>query len=338
MKYLAALILLLGTSVASLGQKTIKGIDVYGTSQITANQVQQKLGAKFAELAKQYPDGPDVEKLFGEINKRLKKMGDFAYVNIGMTIYPDDLQGLYVCIDVVDKADKVKRMSFLPEPTKTIADPEGLVGAWNEYLKKHFDLFMKGQLHKLTGNCPALHCINEFSNPELKPYLEIFQTKVPRNKDALVQLLRESKNAEQRAAAAFLLAHTTDAVALVLILEPSIADASSIVRNNVMRVLMEIANRQKEVAINIAPIIKALDYPNDTDRNKALYTLLGLTDRPENKAAIRHQAGETLLKILRLTQPNNHEPAYEILKKISGENFGDRDYVKWEAWLKKANK
>jgi hypothetical protein len=38
------------------------------------------------------------------------------------------------------------------------------------------------------------------------------------------------------------------------------------------------------------------------------------------------------LKLLRLEQPNNHDPAYQILTKVSGEAFGDRDYAAWERW------
>jgi hypothetical protein len=33
------------------------------------------------------------------------------------------------------------------------------------------------------------------------------------------------------------------------------------------------------------------------------------------------------LRLLRLAKPNNHDPAYEILRKVSGETFGDRDYA-----------
>jgi hypothetical protein len=36
--------------------------------------------------------------------------------------------------------------------------------------------------------------------------------------------------------------------------------------------------------------------------------------------------------MLRMLKPNNHDPAYEILKLVSGESYGDRDYAAWEAW------
>jgi len=37
--------------------------------------------------------------------------------------------------------------------------------------------------------------------------------------------------------------------------------------------------------------------------------------------------------MLRLEQPNNHDYAYKILKAISGQELGERDYAAWESWL-----
>jgi hypothetical protein len=103
-----------------------------------------------------------------------------------------------------------------------------------------------------------------------------------------------------------------------------------------MRVLGEIAEKRKEVPIPVEPIIKALNYPATTDRNKALYILEGLAANPKNKGIIIGQAGSLLIKLLRLYQPNNHDFAYSILKKVSGKNYGERDYKAWEQWIGKA--
>jgi hypothetical protein len=37
-----------------------------------------------------------------------------------------------------------------------------------------------------------------------------------------------------------------------------------------------------------------------------------------------------LIKLLRLLQPNNHSIAQSILKKVSGKDFGERNYKAWE--------
>lgn len=89
----------------------------------------------------------------------------------------------------------------------------------------------------------------------------------------------------------------------------------------------------KDVAIPIDPFLEALDYPETTDRNKALATQDGLAARPENKPVLLNKAGPRLIKLLRLLQPNNHDFAYSILKKVSSTDFGERSYKDWEAWL-----
>ena len=42
--------------------------------------------------------------------------------------------------------------------------------------------------------------------------------------------------------------------------------------------------------------------------------------------------------MLRLEQPNNHDQAYDVLKAISGQGYGERDYDAWAAWLKKRSR
>lgn len=45
------------------------------------------------------------------------------------------------------------------------------------------------------------------------------------------------------------------------------------------------------------------------------------------------RAGPTLLKLLALEQPNNHDFAYQILKQVSGQDFGEHEVARWRAWL-----
>jgi hypothetical protein len=42
--------------------------------------------------------------------------------------------------------------------------------------------------------------------------------------------------------------------------------------------------------------------------------------------------------MLGLFQPNNHDYAYKILKAISGEQYGERDYAAWRAWMGRVTK
>jgi hypothetical protein len=42
--------------------------------------------------------------------------------------------------------------------------------------------------------------------------------------------------------------------------------------------------------------------------------------------------------MLRLSQPNNHDFAYKILRTVSGKDYKARDYAAWEKWLEENSK
>jgi hypothetical protein len=313
----------------------IKGVDLFDTSQITVEQIQQRFGNDIKEMVKANLAGDDeaFSNLYDKILSGIQAMGDFAYIGISPVTYFDKGKYVYVTIDIVDQKDNRRLSGFLPAPDKEFSDPDGLLAAWEKYEKTASDLLNKGELKASRPRCPALHCVWGFDHPGLRKYEGIFRTKVPKNKERLKAILHGDKLEMHRAYAAFLLAHISDPAELVQTLLPSIRDSSPTVRNNVMRVLSDLAQERKDVAIPIDPLIEALDFPETTDRNKSLVTLEGLAARPENKEKLIRQAGPKLIKILRLLQPNNHDSAYTILKKISEKDFGDRNYKAWQEWL-----
>ena len=129
-----------------------------------------------------------------------------------------------------------------------------------------------------------------------------------------------------------MLAHTNDAQRLAPVLGRAIYDPNGGVRNNAMRVLMFLAQKGAEVDFPIRDLIAALDFPSSADRNKAAYTVAALAGQAEYRDTIRAEAVPAALRLLKLEQANNHDPAYEILTQVSGETFGDRDYAAWERW------
>jgi hypothetical protein len=120
---------------------------------------------------------------------------------------------------------------------------------------------------------------------------------------------------------------------VVAALVDAMRDPGALVRNNATRVLMMAVQFDADLDVPLGPVIRNIDAPTTTSRNKALYLLLGLARRPEHHQRIAREAGPALLRLLRLIQPNNHDPAWQVLKEISGESFGDRDYAAWERWL-----
>ena len=317
----------------------LKGIDVFGTTQVTAEQVLQRFGDDIKSLVRAMSTHDDQKfgDLYSKVTGGIQAMGNFASVGISPVTYFDKGKYCYVTIDIVDEKDRQRRMAFLPAPSGHFKDHDGLLAAWREYEETVFELMDKGELPTNKVPCPAFHCIGGFEHPRLKKYEEIFKSKVPKNKETLKAILRGDEEYTHRGDAAFLLAHIIDPRELIEAILPSIKDSNATVRNNVMRVLSQVAEERRDVAIPLDPLLRALDFPATTDRNKSLATIDALASRPEPKRILIREAGPKLIEILKLLQPNNHDYAYSILKKISGKDFGERKYDAWHTWLDRQN-
>jgi hypothetical protein len=183
-----------------------------------------------------------------------------------------------------------------------------------------------------AAECPVLHCIAPFSVPELAPYLERFNVGARTHENALYEVAVESRLDNQRANALLVLAHTNDADRLFPVLGSAIYDPSVSVRNNAMRVLIFMAQADPSRDYPLDALLAAFDFASASDRNKAGGVLVELAKSPRYRHRIRAEAVPVALKQLQLEQPVNHRPAYELLKAVSGEAFGERDYAAWERW------
>lgn len=265
---------------------------------------------------------------------QIRAGGDFAYVKPSLVTY-SETQTSYLTVDIVDRRDAEQRMPFRKPPEGLYPDPGQLLVAWGAYYDKVFDLVRRGQLWPPPADCPSFHCLGDPRQPDLAHFTAPFAS-VADHGDELALILRDDARAEHRATAAFLLAYLADGNTVVTDLLPAIHDSSALVRNNALRVLAEIALHHPEIDIPIDPVIEALSFPATSDRDKAAATLERLLTRPDGARLHRQvarDAGRVLLAMLALAQPNNHDFAYKILKQISGQSYGARDYEAWRGWL-----
>ncbi len=321
-------------------------IDIYGTRELSQEYISKKYRVEFEKIAEimESPQGlnsPIKEQEFvdivSKITKDIKSKGKFVFVNISPIMYPGD-KTIYITIDVVNLKDKYRLSFFHDKPNQIIDDPDHLIEKWLEYEKLGFSLVYRDKKFPAYDSCPAYHCLFGFDQKELKKYKPIFMNLVEKNKYKLVNVLRYEKNPEKRAAAAFLLAHIKCANELINILLPSIYDPNEKVRNNAMRVIGMTLMNNPHLDVQIDNVIRALDFPNTTDRNKAMLIISTLVDNPQYAKVILHQAGHELFDELKLQQPNNHYLSYEILRKISGKRYSDLDYESWGRYLSLENK
>ena len=199
------------------------------------------------------------------------------------------------------------------------ADPDGLVAAWQNYESTGWQLARQGAVRPVP-ECGELHCLFGFDHPALSGFRAQFDADVPRNADQIAQILVRDPAWEHRAAAAFLLGHMTDAGAAVAGLLPGLSDPDARVRNNVIRVLGQVLRHRPDVEAPIDVVLDALvNLPTVTDRNKLLVLVAELASRDRaiaTRAVAR--AGPEILEGIRLSQPNNREPALAILTAVDG--------------------
>jgi hypothetical protein len=314
---------------------TLRSVDVFDTKVLTGDDVAREFKSDIDSIAAAFGTWPPNPELLDPATERietaLKSRGPFAYVRLGVTYSPAPDNGLYFMVDVVEKKDAERRMPFRKQPTEVLGDPDGLIAKWDEYQDKVFQLMFSGTSLQVNG-CPVLHCVAPFSLPELAPYLPVFNDGASRHEKELYEIVSRHRDGEHRAAALSLLAHTNNAKKLLPVLGGAIHDPYEGVRNNAMRIMMEMAASAPNRDYPVKDLIAALEFPSSQDRNKSAYVLRALVQSPRYRAAIDKQAVPSLLKLLRLRQANNHDPAYEILKTLSGKTFGDRDYKAWESW------
>lgn len=329
-------------------------LDVYGVDQKTAQKILKKYGNDIATLElslhEQFKktfknnEAPESDLAFKKVvlANKIAKENDFLFVDFDSINYFSG-EPLYTTIEIIDKAHP-ERMSFLEVPNIDASDKKrthkpDLIEEMINYDHTQLSLALNNELHN-AGNvkCPVYHCLAGFDHPKLAPYLTLFNNGALKQRKLILATIKSDPDPQRRAAAVFLVGHFQNPHDIISILTPYITDKDATVRNNVMRVIGETMMKAKLTNIDVTPLVAALDSPYDTDRNKALFILFEVAGAKDQQKIIIETGSKQLLALLRLKQPNNHDMAYLILKKISGKDFGEHNIVAWEKWLASQNK
>jgi hypothetical protein len=312
------------------------GIDVYRSANVSAEWLQHEYAALLDSVlvafqTRRFSDiGPNIMELRRGVDAR----GDIAFRELGLTTsFEADTNRVFIMLDVVDRADSLTRMAhFTAPPRGTVAATRSILERWRQYEQQAIDLVQSRAIEPVLAACPAHHCFLGFDHPDLRPHAAAFDEAAARMTAELLRTVREDSLATSRGAALFVLAHARDADIVYNAAASALDDPASVVRNNALRVMAQIVEKQPERALPIERVLRALDDPSSSVRNKAAIVVAAVANRPEYRAVILAR-GETLMHLLRLQQENNHEPALMILRTLSGENYAPRDYYAWERWL-----
>lgn len=325
--------------------------DVYGDSNLKPNKTMQKyikqLGdtqnalMPFVLSGNQKVAQKDAQVLMHKkfiLEEKIKKEGNYAYVTSKGIYYPN--KNFYTTIDVVRKDDSV-RLSFVPLTEHATAKPEvNMSHNKNDIIDKRikFDtleasLASSNQFDNKPYYCPVYSCTAGFSDHRLKPYLPVFNKAAVAEKQLIIKTLRNDPDPSRRAAAALLVGHFKDPKEIITVLSPIINDSDENVRNNALQVLGVTVDKSKFTNLDLTPFLKLLNSPVVTDRTQALLLVSAVASNPQYKQKIVQEGGDNLIALLNLYQPNNHDLAYTVLKKVSDKHYAARDIKGWSDWL-----
>jgi len=319
----------------------VSSLAVFGSSRLNETILRQTLGKELDEwLAKGVKGDETALDMELKLAKKVKDKFGLAFSEwTVMQFFEENDLAIHITLDVVEKADIQRRMPFKPAPTEQIKDPEGLLAAWRDYEETALDLVEAGAINPDTEKCPAVHCPFGHSHKKLKRFEKLFSEGVKKNEKALVEVLNKSKNMDDRASAAYLLAYLNDPGKVATVLIPAIKDPEPLVRNNTLRVLGDIAEKNKEVILPIKPFLEALEFPRTSDRSKAIFVVMMMsTGSQQVREEILKSGVPALLAMLKGNQPDQRDFSHNILRKISGKEFPVTDYLAWNNWYQKTYK
>lgn len=295
-------------------------ISVFGSDRINGAEIEKFLGKTLDDWIKNSLERSlESKKIESSISERVKHRYQLAYSQLSLVVYPDLEPSVYITLDVVEKKDEKRRLPFLVLATKKHSDPGGLIEKWSDYESRALKLVENGELIPDSESCNAFHCLYGHHHSQLKSDEKVFKDGAKKFGTELKLILKHDSRAEFRRAAAFLLAYLMDGNEVVREMIGALNDPDAIVRNNALRVLMDIADFHKGTLIPVLPIARVLDFPNVTDRSKALDIILSLTETSQSYKENIHRNFRTKIMALKnFSQPNHREPAEQILRAISG--------------------
>ncbi len=310
---------------------TFGGVEVFGSRKVP----KEKLLALIEMPAPGTPvesGSEDFTRQLIESKKRVTSAYSFAQCTFSVGV---DLKTniMRLTVDLVDVGDEW-RMRFSPAPQGEVADPDGLLAAWGDFVRAYWKLDNAGELAFGYGACKAFSCYGRFDHPELAPREARFIEGVPRNFDALVRVLREDRDEGKRMHAVNLLAYAGSREQVVKAVLPSVRDPSQGVRNEVMRLLGAAQKNQKRVIIPLDTVLESLWLPVISDRNKTAWTLVRIleTEGAVHRKQILDKAAEPLLEMVAMQQVIEREPAHKVFTLLAGRDLGEDGEV-WRQWV-----
>jgi hypothetical protein len=282
-------------------------VEIYGLGHVDEGLVRQAVGLKAGDAF------PERDK---KIVERLQRVPGVAEARLEGVCCNDGRIVLFVGI----REQGVHGLTFRAAPQGTVPLPEDVVKAGAEFEQAFVAAVTRGDAEEDRSRGYSL-----MKDPASRAIQQSFIDYAARDLRLLHTVLRESRDASQRALAAQVIAYAPDKALVVDDLAAAMRDVAPNVRNNAMRALALFAEYAREnptsnLSVPSAPFVALLNSISWTDRNKSAAALAALTESrdPVLLADLRQRALAALIEMTRWKSRGHAYMPFVVLGRLGG--------------------
>jgi hypothetical protein len=297
-------------------------IEIYGAHRVSVQRIRSAIQAKAGDPL---PSREDTEE-------RIDKLSGILASRVEAACCSQRNMILYVGVEERD----APHIEFHPAPTGDMELPAGLFESYRKFLEN-----VEASIRGRNADEDLTNGYSLMADPESRNLQQSFLPAVEQNLAQIDQVLRQSADAEQRSAAAYLLQygprgpHTSKVI--VDSLQYALRDQEDIVRANAMRALEAVAIGAKlhpDEQLRIEPtwFVELMNSVVWSDRHDASRALVNLTDSPDRAATLqllRDRALPAVVEMARWHDLKHALPAFILAGRLAGL---DEQQIK-DAWL-----
>ncbi len=294
-------------------------IDFYGLRKLPEARVRSALGVSEKDA---------LPRSKVDVEERLERIPGVVRARLEAVCCEGDRAILYVGIE--EKG--APHFDYRLPPSSNTTLPPDLVETYRKFLEAFERVARSGTVAE-----DLTHGYSLMADPEGRALQEQFRAFAEQNVELLHEVLREAKDDEQRAVAAYVIGYAPKKRGVVNDLLYAMQDAHDDVRANAMRALGAIAvlaAREPDSDLRISPtwFIEMLNSIVWTDRQRAATALVNLTEsrNPGVLEQLRERALPSLVEMAQWKTLAHALPAYLVLGRIAG--WSDKDIQ--DAWSK----
>lgn len=288
-------------------------IDVYGTRKTNPDTILAHLSVKEGDSIthESFKSADEAE--------RLKQIEGVKYATVN-PVCCDTANNLMLYIGIGETEAVI--LKYRNTPAQNIKLPVEMINAFHNFNDQIEPAINAGQ-----GGEDYSHGYALINYPPARNEQEKFTGFATKNLSLLAHVLKDSKYAEQRAAAAQIIAYSANKKEIVSYLLYAVDDPDEGVRNNATRALAILAgylssHPELEIVIPAAPFIKMVNSIVWTDRNKGAWVLMQLTKNRDPKLLneIKRQALPSIIEMAKWKDRGHAYFSFAILGHIAGVN------------------